>query len=178
SLPLLFNLTSQSSTNHSTNQQPTAQPTNSRTKYVALVENDLLRLGDDIALKYGQTMSGNSMGSTAFDRGTKAFREKNWDTAKKALLQVPNTDGTSYAATQEMLAWLYFREKKYAEAVKCYKTYAAANPGPGADLHLLQFYLADYENSKADFRKLLDEILDPANEHKFRDEAEKLKAGM
>ncbi|MFN0013057.1 MAG: tetratricopeptide repeat protein, partial [Saprospiraceae bacterium] len=158
--------------------QPAAQPA-AHPKYIALVENGLLRLQENIALKYGQTMGGDGgTGSAAFEQGAKAFREKNWKTAQKTLRQVSGTDGTRFAAAQEMLACLYFREKKYAEAARRYETYAAAKPGPDTDLHLLQFYLADYENRRAAFQKLLNEMLDPANEHKHRDAAEKLKAGM
>jgi tetratricopeptide (TPR) repeat protein len=163
--------------------QPTPPPVDKsnvpvKPRYIALADQKLHDYRATVLTQYGKTMGDSGTGNRHFEEGVLAFRQNKNAAAKKALLQVPATDADHYIPAQEMLAWIFYQEGNYAEAAWRYETFVSLLPGPDADWYLLLFYLADYEKRKTDFQKLLDEMLDPANEHKRRDDAEMLKRGM
>lgn len=155
----------------------TAQPRTPKA-YIAVAETNLAGLNKTIADKYGRTMGGGPTGSADFEAGVRAFKAEDGAAAKAALARLTPADGNYYRSAQELLAWLYFREARYAEAAACYVVFAEGKTDADTDWYLLQFYLADYAHRKRDFDNLLREVLDPASEHKHRAAAERLRAGM
>jgi hypothetical protein len=156
---------------------PPNNPQISRTddpQLVALANTRLSGFQDAIRQQYGQTMGDDDVENAFFKAGVKAFLQNPPRGAKKNLLQVPPSD-PAYAASQEMLAWLFFQEKNYPEAARRYELYASKNVNPESDWRLVQFYLADYQHHKVDFWKKMDEILDPPSEHRYHQNAQQLK---
>lgn len=144
---------------------------------IALAETNLSDLQGAILQQYGQTMGDDDEENPSFISGVKAFKQSDFKAAKKDLLQVSKMDAY-FPSAQEMLAYIYLKEKNYSKAVQCYESFARQSADPASDWRLLQFYLADYQNHKADFSKKLGEIANPENRHRFQKEAEKLKRNL
>src|SRR5690606_615419 len=112
-------------------------------------------------LQYGQTMGDEEDENALFAAGLKAFREKNFGVAIKNLLQIKPDDALYYPSAQELLALLYFKQKNFPAAARCYEAYAKRNPSPAADWRLAQCYLADYARRKGDFWRKMNELQRP-----------------
>ncbi len=157
--------------NHKKPEPP--QPADSQ-RLIAIAGTHLVDFRDDVLRQYDRTLGEEEGKNPFFTAGLQDFKNNNANGAKNNLLQVPTTDD-HFPSAQEMLAWLFLQEKNYAEAARCYESFAGQNADPAVDWRLVQFYLADYQHRKAGFWKKMHEILDPANTHRFRGEAEKLK---
>lgn len=129
-------------------------------KLLAMAETNLSNFRGAILNNYKDQRGDEDEENPFFKAGLKAFQSGNFAVAKKNLLQIP-ADNDYFSAAQEMLASLYFKEKDYSKAVKCYESYAHQNADPAKDWRLLQFYLADYQNHKTDFWKELDKMTQP-----------------
>lgn len=143
----------------------------------AMAETNLSDLRGAILQQYGQTMGDDDEENPFFTAGVKAFKGNDLKAAKKDLLQVIITD-PYFPSAQEILAFIFFSEKNYPKAVQCYKSFASQSADPAADWRMVQFYLADYQNHRAEFLKKLREIADPNNQHRYQKEAEKLKRDL
>jgi len=141
---------------------------------IAMAETNLSDLRGAILQQYGQTMGDDDEENPFFTAGVKAFKSNDLKASKKDLLQVVKTD-PYFPSAQEMLAFIYLNEKNYPKAAQCYEYYARQSADPAADWRLLQFYLMDYQNRKVDFSRKIEEIADPENQHRYREEVEKLK---
>ncbi len=127
---------------------------------IALAETNLSDFQGSIRQQYGQTMGDDEEENPVFTAGVKAFKQDDLKTAKKDLLLVLKAD-PFFPSAREILAFIYFREKNYTKAVQCYESFASQSADPAKDWRLLQFYLADYQNSRADFWKKLEEMTQP-----------------
>ncbi|MFN0034451.1 MAG: hypothetical protein ACKVUS_05240, partial [Saprospiraceae bacterium] len=143
-------------------EQPKKSETSNPRRLIAMAETNLSDLQGAILAKYKDQRGGEDEENPSFTAGKKAFQSGNSSVAKEHLLQVPADDHAYFSSAQEMLALLYFQEKDYAKAARCYESYSSKNSDPAKDWRLLQFYLADYQNRKADFWKKLDEMTQPA----------------
>lgn len=144
-------------------------------KLIAMAEANLSELRGAILQQYGQTMGDDDEENPFFTAGVQAFKQNDFKIAKKELLQVIKTDDY-FASAQEMLAFIYFREKNYPKAVQCFESYARQSADPATDWRLLQFYLADYRNRNTDFWEKLEEMIQPTYEPlEYRQEAVNLK---
>lgn len=159
------------------NKVPTKTKDENSLRLIAMAETNLSDLQGAILNQYGQTMGEGDEENPFFESGVKAFMQNDLKLAKRDLLKVPKTD-PFFPSAQEMLALIYFKEKNYSNAVLCYENFARQNADPTTDWRLLQFYLTDYRHHKENFSKKLEEIIDPKNQHQFREEAEKLKREM
>ncbi|MBC7776447.1 MAG: hypothetical protein H7246_13520 [Phycisphaerae bacterium] len=156
------------------NKDPKEKEENNSPRLIAMAETNLSDLQGAILQQYGQTMGDDDEENPFFTTGLKAFKGTDLKTAKRDLLQVTKTD-PFFPSAQEILAYIYFREKNYPKAVQCYESFASQSADPAADWRLLQFYLMDYQHRKADFSKKLGEISDPEKQHRYQKEAVKLK---
>lgn len=141
---------------------------------IAMAETNLSDLKGAILQQYGQTMGEDDEENPFFTKGVKAFKGNELQAAKKNLLQVPKTD-PYFPSSQEMLAFIYLREKNYPSAVQSYESFASQSSDPAADWYLLQFYLTDYQHYKTNFAKKLRALSAPENHHRYQKEAEILK---
>lgn len=145
---------------------------------IAKAETNLSDMHDAILLQYGQTMGEEDDVSPDFEAGLKAFKANKFKAAQKELLKVQSIDLSHYPSAQEMLAFIYYKDKNYPKAIECYSIFARHSYDPVTDWRMLQFYLADYQNSKAAFWKKLAEIANPANHHRFQEDAKRLKRDL
>lgn len=146
-------------------------------RLIAMAETNLSDLRGAILQQYGQTMGDEDEENPFFTTGVKAFKQNDLKSAKRDLLKVSNTD-PYFPSAHEILAFIYLGEKNYPKAVQSYESFACQSADPTADWRLLQFYLADYQNRKAEFWKKLGEIADPDNQHRYKKEAQKLKGEL
>lgn len=145
---------------------------------IAMADQRLTNFKKGILQQYGQTMGEEQEINPFFKAGVDAFKQKNKaKTAKENLLKVPAQD-PYFAPAQEMLASLFYQEKNYSDAARCYEAFAAQNSAPETDWRLAQFYLADYQYRKSDFWKKMDEMLSTAPKHQHQKEAKALKSEL
>lgn len=158
----------------SANQRPAVNP-----ELIAMADAQLKQLRESVDLQYGSTMGSEEEENALFTAGLKAYKS----TPKKfgeviQNLQKIKPDDEHYTASQELLALAYLGTKNYRAAARCYETFALKNNFPEVDWRLVQFYLADYGNRKADFWRKMEAILAPGAQHLYKDDAIKLKEAL
>jgi len=152
-------------------------------RLIAMAETNLSDFRSTLLNEYGGARRIDDIGdpgageNAPFSDGLTAFRKAQLKTATALLLQI-KAGNPYFSAAQEILASIYFSEKKYNKAAACYEAHAAENNNPNTDLRLLHFYLADYDNRKAAFWNKMNEMLDPNMPHKFSGDAQNLKAAL
>lgn len=158
-------------------QYPSTQPKDHRRELVAIADARLIELRDAVSLQYGQTMGTGDADNPDFEAGLSAYKNKQFKEAIRYFLKIQESNAY-YIPTQELLAILYFKEKNYSSAVGCYEKFAAQNQYPEVDWRLLQFYLADYQNSRNKFWAKMKMMRKPGNAHKYQTEAESLEQAI
>lgn len=155
-------------------KKPTqAPPQSQNSALIALADARLKGLKESILLQYGQTMGEEDEENLFFEQGLEAFKNNKPGEVIKTLEQIKNDD-PFFIAAQEILAVVYFSEKKYLKAINCYEIFAKENPFPEVDWRLAQFYLADYPTRKNDFWKKIEEITSSSGQHRYKEDANKL----
>jgi len=90
-------------------------------------------------------------------RADTAITNKKYREASALLARVPPED-SEYSTSLEMLAFVQFKRKQYAEAAKTFEKYYKEY-NKKADWSLCLYYLGDYPRHKAEFKALLGTII-------------------
>lgn len=107
-----------------------------------------------------------------------AIVNKQYRTAMNLLIRIEADDQTNYPKALEMLAYVYFKRKLYAQAVDAYRIYRTFDSDTDkTDWDLCLFYLADYQRYRSEFQELLNKITGDAK-HPRRDKALALRDAL
>lgn len=139
-------------------ESPTPTP-----EYAAVADEALMAYADDLSDAY-RTRGGktNTPAETILQDAYKAITQKQFAKAQGMLARVAPTD-PMYAASLEMLAYVYHRRGQHAQAVDAYLTYRTLDDNTDkTDWDLCLFYLADYPRNKARFQALMQQIINDA----------------
>jgi len=147
----------------------------SNSRLAALAEAQLADFSATVLQQYGTTMGdGDPEAPPLFLEGLAAYKANEYARAKASLSQIVQSD-SYYGAAQELLALVFFQEKNTSAAIAAYERFAATNTDPSTQWRLLQLYLADYDQHRAAFWALLNQITRPGSKHPFQKEATDLR---
>lgn len=147
-------------------------------EWTQLADQELIAYADVMLESLrGRGVRSDAGGEELVDKADTAILNKKYREATKLLTRV-KADDPLYPKSLEMLAYVYFKRKLYAQAVDAYRKYRVFDGDTDkTDWDLCLFYLADYQRYRSEFQELLNKITGDAK-HPRRDKALALRDAL
>ena len=162
------------------NNESVVSTTSKQPLYLALAEARLLAYNKEIAAKIGilREVPTPDSNQKSISQSYDALNAQQYNTAENLLIQFDSTN-KEYWNAREMLAYVYFKSKKYTLAVDTYKEYMVNdNNIDKTNWYLCLFYLGDYPRYRIEFQTLLQKIIDTSNRPVYQNKAKDLRQKM